>query len=226
MGTELSMKRTPALEFVYDDTVDTAMRIEQLLADGPRARRTRRDARHRGRRRRRGLRHADRLLLTTHENPDGDALGSLLGMHEILRGLGKDSLMFMPEPVDRAPARVPPHGASRASIDAPARRRGRAHDRLPRLRQHRPDAGGLPAARAGARAQHRPPPRQHALRHGQPRGARGLVHRGDRLRPRQGARRADHPGDRRGPLRRARHRHRAGSCTRTPRPPPTAWPPS
>ena len=49
------------------------------------------------------LRHADRLLLTTHENPDGDALGSLLGMHEILRGLGKDSLMFMPEPVDRLP---------------------------------------------------------------------------------------------------------------------------
>jgi phosphoesterase RecJ-like protein len=49
------------------------------------------------------LRQADRLLLTTHENPDGDALGSLLGMHEILRGLGKDSLMFMPEPLDRIP---------------------------------------------------------------------------------------------------------------------------
>jgi phosphoesterase RecJ-like protein len=41
------------------------------------------------------LRQADKLLLTTHENPDGDALGSLLGMHEILAQLGKDSLMFM-----------------------------------------------------------------------------------------------------------------------------------
>jgi bifunctional oligoribonuclease and PAP phosphatase NrnA len=41
------------------------------------------------------LRHADRLLLTTHENPDGDALGSLLGMHWVLRQLGKDSLMYM-----------------------------------------------------------------------------------------------------------------------------------
>jgi bifunctional oligoribonuclease and PAP phosphatase NrnA len=41
------------------------------------------------------LRRADKLLLTTHENPDGDALGSLLGMHEILMQLGKDSLMFM-----------------------------------------------------------------------------------------------------------------------------------
>jgi len=41
------------------------------------------------------LRQAEKLLLTTHENPDGDALGSLLGMHQILRQLGKDSLMFM-----------------------------------------------------------------------------------------------------------------------------------
>jgi bifunctional oligoribonuclease and PAP phosphatase NrnA len=41
------------------------------------------------------LRGADKLLLTTHENPDGDALGSLLGMHWILEGLGKDSAMYM-----------------------------------------------------------------------------------------------------------------------------------
>jgi phosphoesterase RecJ-like protein len=41
------------------------------------------------------LRQADKLLLTTHENPDGDALGSLLAMHRMLLQLGKDSLMFM-----------------------------------------------------------------------------------------------------------------------------------
>jgi phosphoesterase RecJ-like protein len=41
------------------------------------------------------LRAADKLLLTTHENPDGDALGSLLAMHGILTQLGKDSVMFM-----------------------------------------------------------------------------------------------------------------------------------
>ncbi|MBA2515383.1 MAG: DHH family phosphoesterase [Solirubrobacterales bacterium] len=35
------------------------------------------------------------FILTTHENPDGDALGSLVGMHLMLRALGKDSLMFM-----------------------------------------------------------------------------------------------------------------------------------
>jgi phosphoesterase RecJ-like protein len=36
-----------------------------------------------------------KFLLTTHESPDGDALGSLLAMHEILRQMGKDSVMFM-----------------------------------------------------------------------------------------------------------------------------------
>jgi bifunctional oligoribonuclease and PAP phosphatase NrnA len=41
------------------------------------------------------VRQADKLLLTTHENPDGDALGSLLAMHQILLLLGKDSVMFM-----------------------------------------------------------------------------------------------------------------------------------
>jgi len=38
---------------------------------------------------------SERFLLVTHENPDGDALGSLVAMHNVLGALGKDSLMFM-----------------------------------------------------------------------------------------------------------------------------------
>ena len=41
------------------------------------------------------LRSRDRFLLTAHEGPDGDALGSLLGLHNVLGQLGKDSVMFM-----------------------------------------------------------------------------------------------------------------------------------
>ena len=41
------------------------------------------------------LRARDRFLLTAHEGPDGDALGSLLGMHHVLTQLGKDSVMFL-----------------------------------------------------------------------------------------------------------------------------------
>jgi bifunctional oligoribonuclease and PAP phosphatase NrnA len=41
------------------------------------------------------IRSRERFLLTAHEGPDGDALGSLLGMHHLLRQLGKDSVMFL-----------------------------------------------------------------------------------------------------------------------------------
>ena len=41
------------------------------------------------------LRAADKLLLTTHENPDGDALGSLRATQLVMEALGKDSVMFM-----------------------------------------------------------------------------------------------------------------------------------
>jgi phosphoesterase RecJ-like protein len=41
------------------------------------------------------VRDNGKFLLTTHEGPDGDALGSLLGMHQLLEALGKDSAMFL-----------------------------------------------------------------------------------------------------------------------------------
>ena len=44
------------------------------------------------------IRGRDRFLVTTHENPDGDALGSLLAAHLTLEALGKDSVMFLPGP--------------------------------------------------------------------------------------------------------------------------------
>jgi nanoRNase/pAp phosphatase (c-di-AMP/oligoRNAs hydrolase) len=37
----------------------------------------------------------ERFLLVTHERPDGDALGSLVGMQALLRGLDKDSVMLI-----------------------------------------------------------------------------------------------------------------------------------
>ena len=99
-----------------------------------------------------------------------------------------------------------------------ARRRRRAHDRVPRLRQHRPHAGRLPPAGRPAHPQHRPPPRQHALRHGQPGGGRTpRARRRSSYTHRQGAGRRDHAA--RSP-RRSTSRSSptpGASCTRTPR---------
>ncbi len=41
------------------------------------------------------LREHDRFVVTSHDNPDGDAIGSLLAVHLALRTLGKDSVMVM-----------------------------------------------------------------------------------------------------------------------------------
>ena len=40
---------------------------------------------------------ADSIVLCVHQNPDGDAMGSMLGMGEALRMLGKDPLMVVPD---------------------------------------------------------------------------------------------------------------------------------
>ena len=44
------------------------------------------------------IRAHDRFLVTTHENPDGDALGSMTAMHRALEQLGKDSVMYLAGP--------------------------------------------------------------------------------------------------------------------------------
>jgi phosphoesterase RecJ-like protein len=41
------------------------------------------------------VRRDSAFVVATHENPDGDALGSLIGMHGLLTALGKDSVMFI-----------------------------------------------------------------------------------------------------------------------------------
>jgi phosphoesterase RecJ-like protein len=41
------------------------------------------------------IRTNDRFLLVTHENPDGDALGSIRAMKLALDSLGKDSVMYI-----------------------------------------------------------------------------------------------------------------------------------
>ena len=45
------------------------------------------------------VRSKGHVLLATHFNPDGDALGSLLGMADILEGMGKRVFRYLEEPV-------------------------------------------------------------------------------------------------------------------------------
>src|SRR5262245_52078743 len=70
------------------------------------------------------LRRHDRFLVVTHENPDGDALGSLLAATLAVRQLGKDAVMYLAgtTPLPREYAFMPLDGLVREPpADAAAR---------------------------------------------------------------------------------------------------------
>ena len=70
------------------------------------------------------IRANDRFLLVTHENPDGDALGSILAMKLALDALGKDSVMYVGGDLVLPPeyAFMPLDGLSRTLPDDVAER--------------------------------------------------------------------------------------------------------
>ena len=62
---------------------------------------------------------AERLLLISHEAPDGDAIGSLLGMTRLLRGLGKTAVPACQDPPPLALDFLPGVDEIVASVSAP-----------------------------------------------------------------------------------------------------------
>ena len=128
------------------------------------------------------IRANDRFLLVTHENPDGDALGSILAMKLALDALGKDSVMYVGGELVLPPeyAFMPLDGLSRTLPDDAAERVILALDSATAPRTQLP-----PGAAGGGAAddRRRPSPRQHALRADQPDRPGGVVDRRDRPRP-------------------------------------------
>jgi len=67
----------------------------------------------------RAIKAADTIHLASHENPDGDAVGSLLGLSLILQALGKTVHMALPHPVPARYAFLP--GADSVRLFLPRR---------------------------------------------------------------------------------------------------------
>ena len=67
------------------------------------------------------IRQASHVVLATHVNPDGDALGSLFGFADILQDLGKTVFPYLEEPVSHLYDFIP--GSESAKTDIAAMRR-------------------------------------------------------------------------------------------------------
>jgi len=59
------------------------------------------------------VRNGRRFLLTCHVMPDADALGSMLGLAEVLRALGKEVVLYNRDPVPPQLQFLPEASASR-----------------------------------------------------------------------------------------------------------------
>ena len=177
------MKNTPQLQFVYDDTAERGMRITSCstrktsVMGGSNGSRSSRDEVLQA------IREHERFCLTTHERPDGDAVGSLAAMQQVLAALGKDAVAFMPAEEFPLPYEYRFIQLEGLVTEPPADLCERTLIFL--------DCGNIDrtpveqrARRRRADRQHRPPPRQHALRDDQPRRPARLVHGGDGVGPR------------------------------------------
>ena len=163
----------------------------------------------------RAIREHDRFLVTTHENPDGDALGSLLATKLALESLGKDAVICLygeaplPTEYEFMPLDDLVRGAARPT--RPSACSSRSTARTP------PGSGPGPTScqRAPLVDRRRPPPRQHALRRRQPdRRGRVVDRRGAARRVRRARRRAHARRSRRRSTSRSSPT-RAASSTRT-----------
>ncbi len=102
LARELRLKRTPHLFFEYDPSVERGMRmtklIDELMPGGAQMphQETKETTKETDFEAVVGALMAnERFLVVTHENPDGDALGSMLAMTLGLRALGADVLMYL-----------------------------------------------------------------------------------------------------------------------------------
>jgi bifunctional oligoribonuclease and PAP phosphatase NrnA len=99
LGRSLRLRNTPRLAFRHDESFDAGSRMDALISQV---------AEEEGRRASvstitaavaRAVSEAGSILVATHRNPDGDAIGSLLGMGAMLGLLGKKHTEFCPDGV-------------------------------------------------------------------------------------------------------------------------------
>jgi len=205
IGRETRMKRTPTLTFHYDETIEKArphFEAARLRAMSGPTELVGTDMEAVAAE----IRGAERFLLTTHEGPDGDALGSLLAMHHLLDQLGKDSVMFLAAKEFPLPIEYRFLPLEEVFHEPPADMADRTVVFLDCGNAERMPFDFLSDDGAHViNIDHHP--RQPPLRRRQPGRRRSLVDCRDRLRGRASNGRRDHPGYGRGALCRAGHRH-------------------
>lgn len=107
IGRNLRLRFTPKLLFSHDDSFDKAERIDRLVAEVSTEQTERLSGKNPEKKLARLVDEAASILIATHANPDGDAIGSLLGMSAILSLLGKAHVAYCPDGVPKVLSFLP-----------------------------------------------------------------------------------------------------------------------
>ena len=97
----LHLKTIPELTFRYDESLDQGDHIERLLSEVRKQEGWDDPTRPRGSVEEvaRAIKTPQRFLVTSHKNPDGDAVASMLAMGHLLTSLGKEVVIYNPDPI-------------------------------------------------------------------------------------------------------------------------------
>lgn len=119
VGRILRVRHIPEIRFFEDDSLDRVYHLEEVLEhvhreqrEAPMLELTLEEAATR-------FRDARSILITTHVGPDGDAIGSLLGLYWLARALDKPVQLVVDSPVPRICAFLPGADAIQDAEDMP-----------------------------------------------------------------------------------------------------------
>ncbi len=107
LGSRLTTKYTPKIAFFKDESFDSAMRIDELIDEVKNEKNGDTKEETEPRTLDRLISEADNILVATHKNPDGDAIGSLLGLSGILQLMGKAHVTYCPDGIPHTLAFLP-----------------------------------------------------------------------------------------------------------------------
>lgn len=99
LARRVKMRNTPRLSFHIDTSFDTAQRIDELLGEAGQEKARKEETTTPEQRLAQMVAESESILVACHRNPDGDAIGSLLGMSGFLRLMGKQHVAFCPDGV-------------------------------------------------------------------------------------------------------------------------------
>ncbi len=97
LGRSLELRFTPVLAFQFDESLDQGYKIDELISQTSSETEMNAKKETPEESLARLVTQSDKILLCAHANPDGDAIGSLLGLGRIFHLLGKKPVLYCPD---------------------------------------------------------------------------------------------------------------------------------